>query len=1313
MYRIGRFFISLLVLTTPLMLHAKGATDIVTIITYLLLNEKEIPSNQAPVAVSDAYGLSRGGSVSGVNVLDNDYDPDDDAIFVTEFKVLSGTRGDLTISSEGHLAYKASPRGFDTVRIEYVVSDGELVSSAIIVITATPPNRFPTPTPDIYSISEDETLRSVNVLENDRDPDGDSLVARDASASVGSLILTRTGDLEYTPPEEFSGTVTASYIASDGSLGTASEITIEVLASNDPPIAVDDVLFLVENSGDQTIDVLNNDVDVDSADLEIVSASASIGSVTIQNEKLLYVPQSAFTGQDTIAYGIEDTEGLSSTAKVTINIVEPGSSPSLSPGRSVLNVIPYMVAGTDRNTSLDAGNFNNWNIVRETNGFMSISPNGRSATFTRDAENDFDSAFIYAEFDFGPVWQDTQVSVCMDVSGFEQFGSTGAVADNLLVIGSHLSGARMGRVVTNNGTWCTVLDVIENSNTTIVQVGLGVADNDSRTKAITISNVSFSPTDDGLPNEYVKIKPKGESKATQPGGSTGVNGASFNYPKQVNYEESTGLTRFTVPSDTDYRPSAAHVMALFDSFGAFISRSTVRWLYYGLEKTPDYAMTVNARSGRELRDTFESDLLDDMYELPAGAKPGILLIRQASNDLKVNGSSAIETEDYLQWHIDWAHSKGMHVILTTATPFLNSAVWSANKQEQLEIYNSLVRAREGLKGISVIDEYSLLDTNGDMQIDVDIDIPDAIDNGEGFAADDFLHLTNPGYRVLAEAHDSEIRAIRANSKPSSKTVNAKAKPSRTECVSPCTVVFSADATTAQGLDEHGIWSQLIYHWDFDTDESDTYGSLYNQSYTHVEGDTSHEVGGPMATKTFLCEVGTCVYNVGMRAQNAQGEFGDDFVEIIVEAESQRWGAGETVCVSNTLDVLADWALFDKGCPVGAVKMNGLLNAESYGDKLVLLRKGDSFRQNIVTQLGESNFKIGVFGNSSEVKPEVVGKLWIGAKVASGPSDAPDAGSHNIINRDLDSLGTWPENVTIEGIRIGAINLGMSYLHIGMHNLDMDWESSNITEFGRIQLASSNSLCTDSSRLDCSRVPFPKGAYISQVKLVGSETDAGFIPVLNIAGIGCSMINYTGIVDSSMRKVREHNIRLMGWYRLNIMRSALLGHHSSTGRQKITIRSCIEKDVFTDLDKFPDRPDWRERSDLPPNWRQDIEGRTRLDQWFNDSTDDYVHISRYAVIQSNTVGETTLRNKPGSTKIQTNVTSGNEEAQEDVLITKNHFINEIGNTSSTDISMPGFFGACIDNTYSDAGANCTPTTPAARFGRLINPPPLSPPLTPGS
>lgn len=161
--------------------------------------------------------------------------------------------------------------------------------------------------------------------------------------------------------------------------------------------------------------------------------------------------------------------------------------------------------------------------------------------------------------------------------------------------------------------------------------------------------------------------------------------------------------------------------------------------------------------------------------------------------------------------------------------------------------------------------------------------------------------------------------------PDDGIVNANIKASRTECASPCTVVFSAEDTTADGFTADDVWLSMSYYWDFDTDETDTYGSLYEQSYTYVSGDTAFEKGHvPMATKTFLCDTGTCTYRVGLRAQTINADYDDAYVTIYVESESTHWNAAKTICVSNTLTTSADWSTFDDPLNVWHVAMSKLL-----------------------------------------------------------------------------------------------------------------------------------------------------------------------------------------------------------------------------------------------------------------------------------------------------------------------------------------------------------------------------------------------------
>ncbi|WP_264001037.1 cadherin-like domain-containing protein, partial [Mycolicibacterium gadium] len=77
-------------------------------------------------------------------------------------------------------------------------------------------------------------------MTNDTDADGDTLTATvDDGPSHGSLTLNSNGSFTYTPDENYYGTDSFSYIASDGNGGTAvatASIAVKYVA---PPPVVD------------------------------------------------------------------------------------------------------------------------------------------------------------------------------------------------------------------------------------------------------------------------------------------------------------------------------------------------------------------------------------------------------------------------------------------------------------------------------------------------------------------------------------------------------------------------------------------------------------------------------------------------------------------------------------------------------------------------------------------------------------------------------------------------------------------------------------------------------------------------------------------------------------------------------------------------------------------------------------------------------------------------------------------------------------------------------------------------------------------
>ncbi|WP_084140487.1 DUF7467 domain-containing protein [Palleronia salina] len=121
----------------------------------------------------------------------------------------------------------------------------------------------------------------------------------------------------------FDGTV----VLLDGSgneTGRFDFFEIETFIGRDAaPEANDDTASTLEDTPVNNINVLANDTDPDGLDsqLTVISASADNGTVTINGDGTLnYAPDPDFFGEDTITYTIEDADGLTDSATVTVTV---------------------------------------------------------------------------------------------------------------------------------------------------------------------------------------------------------------------------------------------------------------------------------------------------------------------------------------------------------------------------------------------------------------------------------------------------------------------------------------------------------------------------------------------------------------------------------------------------------------------------------------------------------------------------------------------------------------------------------------------------------------------------------------------------------------------------------------------------------------------------------------------------------------------------------------------------------------------------------------------------------------------------------
>ncbi len=181
--------------------------------------------NRAPTAVNDNVTAACG-AVTTFNVLANDTDPEGDALTITG--VSNPGKGSAVISSN-KIAYTPNPAscspGADT--FTYTISDGKGGSSTATVnvaLQAPAANEPPIAVDDSFTVACGASA-TLNVLANDRDPNGDPLrIISITSPQQGSRISIATDgkSLLLVPAILCFNTDSFTYTISDGRGGVAT-----------------------------------------------------------------------------------------------------------------------------------------------------------------------------------------------------------------------------------------------------------------------------------------------------------------------------------------------------------------------------------------------------------------------------------------------------------------------------------------------------------------------------------------------------------------------------------------------------------------------------------------------------------------------------------------------------------------------------------------------------------------------------------------------------------------------------------------------------------------------------------------------------------------------------------------------------------------------------------------------------------------------------------------------------------------------------------------------------------------------------------
>lgn len=308
--------------------------------------------HQPPVAENDSATV-RVGDIVTVNVLDNDFHPDDSSMFVDSTLVTEPDDG-IAFVSRNAVRFQA-PSTPGEYRVDYRVLDpfGE-TSVATVAFTVTPldeaTNRDPVPDPLVGRVLAGGNIR-VDIPLDGIDPDGDStqLLKFPSNPTLGSIVETGNDYFVYEASPAGAGTDVFSYQVYDvyGATGVA-EIKIAVIpepAELQAPSAVPDSVSIRPGRIAQ-VDLLENDSDPQGAPIKVSEALVDVPEgidAEVIDRRYLVITAPDTEQSFSLRYELTNDRGGKSMSYVLVQVTP--DAPLLPPSADDVPIATKDIAG--------------------------------------------------------------------------------------------------------------------------------------------------------------------------------------------------------------------------------------------------------------------------------------------------------------------------------------------------------------------------------------------------------------------------------------------------------------------------------------------------------------------------------------------------------------------------------------------------------------------------------------------------------------------------------------------------------------------------------------------------------------------------------------------------------------------------------------------------------------------------------------------------------------------------------------------------------------------------------------------------------
>lgn len=311
-----------------------------------------LTKHQPPVAQNDVATV-RATDIITLDVLANDFHPDDSSMFLDEELITEPTDG-IAFVSNNELRFQA-PDAPGEYRVDYRVTDpfGETASAtAVFTVTAMDEetNRDPEPTAIVARVLAGGSIR-IDLPISGIDPDGDStqLLGFPRNPSLGSVVEEGTDWFVYEASPAGAGTDEFSYQVYDA-LGATGTATVKIAVIPEPselqnPSAVPDSVSIRPGRTAQ-VDLLANDSDPQGAPIKASEALMDVpdGIVAEVVDRRYLVIEAPETEQSfSLRYEVTNDRGGAAVSYVLVQVTP--DAPLLAPSAEDLAMATRDVAG--------------------------------------------------------------------------------------------------------------------------------------------------------------------------------------------------------------------------------------------------------------------------------------------------------------------------------------------------------------------------------------------------------------------------------------------------------------------------------------------------------------------------------------------------------------------------------------------------------------------------------------------------------------------------------------------------------------------------------------------------------------------------------------------------------------------------------------------------------------------------------------------------------------------------------------------------------------------------------------------------------